>query len=249
MKTIKALIVDDEPKLRKVLHIKLEQHCPNLQVIGEAENITTAYPLIQNLHPDLVFLDIAMPGGSGLELLEQFDSFPFEIIFVTGFNDYMLDALRVSAIDYLLKPVSNSELVAAVNRAQERILDREKIKRYENLKHNVQHLGDQQTRISIPGMNAYDFVKIADIIRCEGWQKYTKIHLSNGSCLISSYNIGVFREMLSSYSFFNCHKSHLINTTHISRYLRDGSVIMSDNATVPVSRRKRDEFMQFLVSK
>lgn len=249
MKTIKALIVDDEPKLRQVLRIKLEQYCPGLELVGEAENISTAYAAIQHLKPDLVFLDISMPGGSGLELLDQFDHFNFDIVFVTGYNDFILDALRVSAVDYLLKPVANQELINAVNRAIQRIYEREKIQIYEALKHNLNHLGDQQTRISIPGMNAYDFVKVADIIRCEGWQKYTKLHLLDGSCITSSYNIGVFRDMLGAYAFFNCHKSHLINTTHIVRYLKDGYVVMADNSKVPVARRRREEFVQVFVGR
>jgi two-component system LytT family response regulator len=249
MKSIKALIVDDEPKLRTVLRMKLAQYCPEVEVLGEAENITDAHLAINQLQPNLILLDITMPGGSGLELLDKFEKFSFDIIFVTGYNDYVLDALRASAVDYLLKPVDTQELITAIQKAAKRINEREKITLYETLKHNVAHIGDQQTRVSIPGMNAYDFVKIADIIWCEGWQKYTKIHLTDGSCITSSYNIGVFREMLTSYAFFNCHKSYLINTTHIVRYLKEGFVVMSNNATIPVARRKREEFLQFFLSK
>ncbi|RME95446.1 MAG: DNA-binding response regulator [Bacteroidetes bacterium] len=184
-----------------------------------------------------------MPNGSGFDLLDRLPRITFEIIFMTGFNDYVLDALKVSAVDYLLKPVATNALIEAVARSKQRITEREKIELYHVLRHNIRHLGEQDTKISIPGTQAYEFITTGDIIRCEGWQKYTRIFLQNGSCLVSSYNIGVFRDMLGSYSFFSTHKSHLINTKKIKRYLREGIVVMSDDSKVPVARRKRDDFL------
>ena len=244
---IKALLVDDEEKLRKVLEIKLRKHCPEIEIVGVADNADSAFDLIRDLNPDLIFLDISMPGESGFELLARFDSISFEVIFVTGFNNYILNALRVSAVDYLLKPVVTEDLIAAVHKAKIRITNREKIELYHVLKHNLGHVGDQDSKIAIPGTNAYEFVTIKDIIRCEGWQKYTKIHLVDGTCLISSYNIGVFKEMLDSFQFYNVHKSHLINTAHIDRYLMEGTLIMTGGASVPVSRRRRDVFVKDVI--
>ncbi|MCB0635350.1 MAG: response regulator transcription factor [Lewinella sp.] len=243
MKLLKALIIDDEPKLAKVLQLKLGQYCPEVEVAATGGNVQEGEALVRQHQPDLVFLDIAMPGGSGFELIERFSVINFEIIFVTGFNEYVLDALKVSAVDYLLKPVVTEELVEAVGKARRRIADREKIELYHILKHNLKHIGDQDTRVAIPGAQAYDFIRIADIIRCEGWQKYTRIYLRDGSMIVSSYNIGVFKEMLSSYGFYVTHKSHLINTKLITRYLKEGLVVMQDGAQVPVSRRKRDDFI------
>lgn len=243
MNKCKALIIDDEPKIRKVLQIKLEQYCKDIEVIDTAGNIHEGFDKINSLKPELIFLDISMPGGTGFDLLDKFDCIDFEVIFVTGFNDYVLDALKVSAVDYLLKPVVTEDLITAVDKAKERIANREKIEKYTILKHNLDHLGDQDTKLAIPGANAYDFVKISDIVRCEGWQKYTKIYLQDGTCIISSYNIGVFKNMLENYAFFSIHKSHLINTKRIFRYLKEGTVVMSDESNVPVSRRKRDEFV------
>lgn len=244
MPQIDTIIIDDEPKLRKVLQLKLQQFCPETCVVAEAGNINDAYLKILEKKPKLIFLDIAMPGGNGFELLDKFNEIPFEIIFVTGYSDYVLSALKASAVDYLLKPLDTQELIQAVQKAQLRIYERTKLHLYENLKHNIHHIGDQQTRITIPGMDAYDFVAIKDIVRCEGWQKYTRIYLLNGSCIISSYNLGVFREMLSEYGFYSTHKSHFINTHLILRYLKEGTVIMIDESKVPVSRRKRDEFSE-----
>ena len=244
-----ALIIDDEPKLREVLNIKLNQFCPEINVLAQAGNVAEAYSKIITLHPQLVFLDISMPVESGFDLLDRFDAFDFEIIFVTGFNEYALEALKLSAVDYILKPVQTTSLIKAVNKAKNRIDSRSKLAKYEILKHNINHLGDQNTKIVIPGSQAYEFVKIEQIIRCEGWQKYTKIHLVNGEVILSSYNIGVFREMLEAYDFFCTHKSHLINQNHISRYLTEGSIILSDGSAVPVARRKKEEFMSRVIKK
>jgi len=240
----KALIIDDEAKLRKVLQIKLDMYVERVTVVGMAGDIMEAQQLIDTLKPDLIFLDVAMPGGTGFDLLKHYDPIPFEIIFVTGYNDYILDALRVSAVDYLLKPVITEDLIAAVEKAHERLSEREKLNRYDLLKHNLQHIGDQETQVAIPGHQAMDFVKVKDIIRCEGWQKYTRVYLSEGRELLSSYNLGVFRNMLESYGFFTTHKSHLINTQHIKQYLKEGKVIMADGASVPIARRKKEDFQE-----
>jgi len=244
MTTLNALIIDDEPKLRKVLQIKLEQYCKGIKVVGNAANITEGYEKIKELNPQIVFLDISMPGGSGFGLLEKFNVINFEVIFVTGFSDYILDALKVSAVDYLLKPVITEDLVNAVQKAKDRIDNREKVEMYHILKHNLNHLGEQDTKMAIPGANAYDFVQIKSIIRCEGWQKYTRIYLEDGSCIVSSYNIGVFKGMLENYGFYSTHKSHLINQKRITRYLKEGTVVMSDGVQVPVARRKKEEFVE-----
>lgn len=249
MKIYKALLVDDEQKLRKVLEIKLKRHCPSIEAVATAENIEIAEKLITEIEPEIVFLDISMPGGSGFDLLARFDHYSFEVVFVTGFNDYVLDALRISAVDYLLKPIITEDLIEAVQKAKARIEDREILKKYDLLKYNLNHIGEQETKIAIPGATAYDFVKIGNIIRCEGWQKYTRIYLQDGSRLISSYNIGVFKEMLQIYGFYSTHKSHLVNTKLITKYHKEGLVELINGDQVPVSRRKKEEFTETILHK
>ena len=246
-KKLRAILIDDEPKLRKVLEMKLNEHCPQIEVMGQAGDVPEGLKCIHTHKPDLVFLDIAMPGESGFDLLDKFDSIDFDIIFVTGYNEYAIDALRVSAVDYLLKPVRTEDLVLAVRKAAERREQRAQLQQYQVLKHNLQHLGDQEAKIAIPGAQAYDFVAVKDIVRCEGWQKYTRIYLMDGSCIVSSYNLGYYRQMLKSYGFYDCHKSHMINRQLISRYLKEGSVVMADESVVPVSRRKKEEFIEEVV--
>lgn len=239
-----AIIVDDEPKLREVMDIKLKQHCPQVNMVGMAANVPEAYDLIMSQKPDIVFLDIAMPGESGFELLNKFKTIDFQVIFATGYNEYALDALKVSAVDYILKPINTEDLKNAIQKAIVNIKTKHKAENYEVLKYNIQNVGKQDTKIALASTEAYDFIKVADIIRCEGWQKYTKIHLTNGNTIVSSYNIGVYKDMLSGYDFYPCHKSHLINEHLIDKYLKEGFVIMSDGTQVPVARRKKEEFLE-----
>lgn len=244
----KALITDDEHKLREVLKFKLNQHCPEVNIIGEAENITQAQEIISKNKIDILFLDISMPGGSGFDLIDAIEIIDFEIIFVTGHDEYALDALKVSAVDYLLKPIRTEQLVAAVGRATAKVDISQKAKKYETLRHNINFLGDQQTRIAIPGSDAYDFVQISNIIRCEGWNKYTKIFIKNEKSIVSSYNIGVFKEMLQPYGFYSCHKSHIVNKSLIVKYLKEGIIVMNDGSQVPLARRRKDQFVTEVMS-
>lgn len=245
----KAIIIDDEPKLREVLDIKIKQIDADILVCEKCSSASAGFDAIKRHKPDLIFLDISMPGESGFQMLDRIDKIDFQIIFVTGFNEYGLDAIKLSAVDYLLKPVKTIDLKIAINKAKDRIESITKAQKYENLKHNLHHLGDQKTKLAIPGTSAYQFISILDIIRCEGWQKYTKIHLADGNCIVSSYNLGTFREMLNKYNFYSTHKSHLINVEHIKTYLKEGIIIMSDESQVPVSRRRRDDFFDTFVRK
>lgn len=245
---IKALLVEDEPKLREVLKIKLNKYCSNISIAGEASNIAEAYELIQIHKPDILFLDIAMPGGTGFDLLKKLETIDFEIIFVTGFNEYAIDALKLSAVDYLLKPVKTEELTVAVDKAVVRI-NQHKIKNdYSILQHNINTVDNQQAKIAIPSNDAFDFVTVKEIIRCEGWNKYTKIKLNSGKEIVSSYNIGVFKDMLLKYGFYSPHKSHIINRECILRYLKEGIIVMNDNSQVPLARRRKEEFLNVILA-
>lgn len=243
----KSIIVDDEPKLRDVLNIKLDQFCPEISVVDKVSNANEAFEAINKHKPDLIFLDIAMPGASGFDLLERFEHIDFEVIFVTGFNEYGLDALKVSAVDYILKPINTDHLKLAVNKAKERIDNKDKIERYDVLKHNINVENGQNVKVAIPGASAFDFVELKDIVHCEGWQKYTKVHLSDGSTIVSSYNLGIFKDMLIPYGFFSTHKSHLINRNHVVKYLKEGELVMSNGTEVPVARRRKEEFLNTIM--
>lgn len=240
---IKTILIDDEPKNREVIKLKAKRLSPEIEIVATASNAAEGYEKIVAHEPDLIMLDISMPAESGLDMLKRFDEINFEIIFVTGYNEYALDALKVSAVDYLLKPVLDDDLLHAIEKVKMRLEQKDQKSRYGVLRHNIDQNGSQETKVAIPSNNAYDFVQIKEIIRCEGWQKYTKVFFLDGSQVISSYNIGIFKEMLGGYGFFACHKSHLINENHIKKYYKDGMIEMIDNSEIPVSRRKKDEFI------
>lgn len=188
-----------------------------------------------------------MPEETGFDLLDYFDTFSFEIIFATGYSKYAIEALRLSAVDYLLKPVRTKLLVQAVQKAIDRIDERQDIERYKVLKHNLNNSDSNKNKIAIPGLDNYQFVEVAKIIRCEGWDNYTKIHLVNGEILISSYAIGVIKDLLTNYNFYSAHKSHIINLDEIATYQKDGTLVLSNGAQVPVARRKRKEFVDGII--
>ena len=240
---MKTIIIDDEEKLSELLRIKLGNHCPDVEVVDICKNVEQAYLAIRKHKPDLIFLDIAMPGGSGFTLLNRFESVEFETIFVTGYDDYAIDAMKVSAVDYLLKPLKVDDLKKAVQRARERVKNKQDLKQFHLLKHNLEAIEKQDARVAIPGNHTYDFVTVGDIIRCEGEQKYTYIYLLGGKRILSSYNIGRYKDILSNYGFFTTHKSHLINIKHIDKYQMDGTLTMVDGSEVPVSRRRKEVFV------
>lgn len=249
MNLCKALIIDDEPKVRQVLLHKLKQLCPEVEVPGTAADVDEAYRLIQTHHPQMVFLDVSMPSGTGFDLLHRFVHIDFEVIFITGSDNHVLDALKISAVDYLLKPVISEELVLAVAKALERISHRQQVKQYEVLQHKLDHLEETNSKIAIPGMGHYDFVRIKDIIRCEGWDGCTRIFLANGKCIVSSYHIGSYKERLATYGFICLHKSHLIHPNWIASYRKEGVLVLEDGSEVPVSRRKKREFETWMMKR
>jgi len=243
---IRVVLVDDEEYPRLLLKELLEESFPEIEIIGEADNADDAYVLIEDEEPDLVFLDIAMPEKTGFDLLQMFDHPEFEVIFVTGYDQHALDAFNHFAIGYLLKPIDSSMLSEAVLNAKKRI---ESKKSNANIQELLQHLSNSSrktNRIGIPTMEGLEFVEMNEIIRCEGDQKYTKVYLTNRTNILSSYNIGEFRRILEHHNFFQCHKSHLVNLNHVRKYNKEGTLHMSDDSSVPVSKRKKIEFLNQL---
>lgn len=246
---IKTIIIEDEEKIREVLKIKINTQFPNLEIISEANNIETAYAEIKKHNPQLIFLDVEMPGGTGFDLLERFDDITFEIIITTGYSNYGLQALKVSAVDYLLKPIKSDELETAVNNALTRIDERARRKKYALLKHNLQYLNDQRTKISVTHLGEIFFISIKDIIRCEAYEKYTYIHTVQKDRLLSKLGIGTYDDLLLPFGFCRCHKSHSVNGKHILKYNKtQSSVKLSDSSIVPIARRKKNHFEEFIES-
>lgn len=244
---INAFLIDDERKLTEVLTLKLKQFCPDITIVGSATNISDGYEMIESLRPDLVFLDISMPGGSGFDLLDRFDTLYFEVIFVTSYNEYAIKAFRKSAIDYLLKPLDSTDLIKAVHKAKEKITLKNSHERYQLLLGNLNSQSNKDKKIVVADQNNYRFVSISDIIRLEGWQKYTKIYTLLGEEMLSSHSIGHFKDLLSKDNFFATHRSHMVNMDCILSYHAEGTLTLKDGSTVPVARNKKQEFKELFL--
>ena len=240
---MKTILIDDEDHIRKTLKHKINICCPEIEIIAEANSAQQGYELINELHPDLVFLDISMPKETGFDLLKRLDTIDFEIIFATGFDNFAINAIEFCAIGYLTKPIELDKLKAAVANAKKRIHQKKQNKQVTQLIHNLSNPGNQQNKICIPCMNDLKFITISNIIRCEGINKMTRIIIQGQKDLISSYNIGNYHKMLEPYGFFVTHKSHLVNLSFIKKYQKDGMIILEDGSSVPIARRRRKQFL------
>jgi len=245
---LRTVIIDDEPNARQVIRNILELYCSQVDVVGEAENVKTGVEVIKELAPDLVFLDINMPDGTGFDLLNKVKSIHFRFIIVTAYEQYAIQAIRKSAIDYLMKPINANELIEAVEKASltENHAENDVVK-VENYLHNMQK-DMEEHRIVLNTLNAIYVVKVREIVRCMADKNYTEVFLLNGKRLILSKTLKDFEEMLNGYGFFRTHQSHIINIRFIESYEKGlgGTVVMTDNSKVPVSSRRKDTFMKLM---
>lgn len=246
MKKIRTLLIDDEPRGLSSLQKLLQMNCPDADIIGCCSDAAEASEKILSLRPDLVLLDIAMPETNGFELLQKLPVIDFEIIFVTAHNNYMTQAFRFSAVDYLLKPVEEDLLAEAVKRAAKRIEEKGGALQVETLLHNVRHLNTpQKIKLCIPSLRGFQVVEISEIIYCEASSNYTNFHFTGRASICSSKAIHEYEELLADSNFVRVHKSFVVNLEHVKEYIRGegGSVILSNNHEVEVSRRKKDLLM------
>ena len=248
---IKAVVIEDEQKSRDVLLHLLKKNCPDVNLIGVAVNVKEGIETVRLLKPDLIFLDITMPDGSGFDVIERLcpegtDSceLKFDIIFTTAFEKFAIKAIKYSALDYLLKPIDSEELKAAVKK----VLHRRNNFHKQNVSSLLEYIkqGDEQfTKITLPTGNAYEVVPIKDIVRCEANDNYTNVYLVGGKKHLVSGTLKHYEEQLPAKDFVRIHHSHLINLTHIVSYLKEdgGYAVMSDGSKVDISRRKKEEFI------
>lgn len=240
---IRAVIVDDEPNNVENLSQLLERHCPQVTIAGTAYDSVSGRDAILGLRPDLVFLDISMPGQTGFDLLRNLTAPEFDVIFVTAFHEYGIQAIKFSALDYLLKPIDVSDLRQAVDKALTRRADRRQKDQLENLLELLKHQQQKQEhRIALPGARETRLVHPARIVRCEASNNYTTFFLQDGEKYLVSKPIFEYEEMLRDYGFLRCHQSHLVNRAFIRSWIKEdgGYLLLEDNTAVPVSRQKRD---------
>jgi len=243
---MRAIIVDDELDGIGTLKKLLELCCKQVSVVATCTNAVAARQKIEELRPDIIFLDIQMPGKSGLELLDELPDKNTEIVFVTAHNEYMLQALQFSAADYLLKPVDEDRLIDAVKRVEKKINDKNENINVDALMHNLHKAGSpNEMKLCIPTLKGFIVLKLEDIIVCEAEKNYTVFYLANRKPITASRTLLEYEELLKDTTFLRVHKSFLINLRHISEYQRGegGVVIMSNGMEIEVSRRKKDYFL------
>jgi two-component system LytT family response regulator len=247
--TLKAVIVDDEQNNLDNLSILLQQNCPEVEIIGTAMNASEGEQIILQQKPDLVFLDIQMPNLNGFDLLAKFKQPQFEVIFVTAFDKYGIQAVKFAALDYLLKPINISELKDAVGRAIVKCGNKQQNLQLENLMRLLKNSQQKEEhRIALSDAKETRFIKTSEIIRCESNNNYTIFFLVNAEKITTSKPIFEYEEMLQDYGFIKCHQSHLVNKKYIRSWVKEdgGYLLLEDKSQIPVSRQKRDQIKQML---
>lgn len=243
---LKAIIIDDSIEARKALVTEIEDCCPEIELIGQAEGVVSGAKLIRSVNPDLIFLDIQMNDGSGFDLLELIGNITFKVIFTTASDEYAVKAFKYSAVDYLLKPIDPDELVSAVKKA-------ERGNQKENLNllmENAKNTNKPVRKLALNTLDKLHIVNISDIVRCESDVNYTQFFFSNGNKLLVTKTLKDFEDLLSEHQFIRVHQSHLVNVNFIKEFVKGdgGYLVMTDKTSVPVSTRKRNTVVEMLNS-
>lgn len=245
---IKAILIDDESHCLETLSILLEAYCPEVQIIESCCSGKSGIEAIKKLNPDVVFLDIQMPGINGFQLLEKLDTISFAIIFTTSYDQYAIKAIHFSALDYLLKPIDAKELIAAVRKVQ----IQKKLPgtaQFELLFDRLQQKENSFKKIAIPTLEGFELIETNQIITCNADDNYTELILKGNKTILASRSLKDFEGQLKSFSnFIRVHHSHMVNLNEVKKYIRGqgGYLIMSDNSTVNVSRSRKQALLELL---
>ncbi len=228
---VKCVIIDDEPKLIELLQKRLKLLFPRLKVLNAFTKWEDGVEYLRERNVDLLFLDVSMPGKTGVDFLKLFPNRGFEVIFITAHAKYAVDAIKLSALGYVLKPVDDEELTFAVN------------KFFDKKSKNGGTDSNKNTKVGIPNVKGVDYFSPDEILYFETVNKYTKVVTDNFS-IVSSYNIGEFEKILSEDIFFRVHRSFIVNMNRVKRYESSGMLIMDDNMNIPVSKSNKVTFAQ-----
>jgi two-component system LytT family response regulator len=245
MNKLKAILIDDEASSRNSLRQKLSAYCPEVEIIAECEDGESGIKTIDSSEVDIVFLDVEMPRMNGFTLLQQVSKRNFEVIFTTAYDHYAIHAIRISALDYLVKPVEVEELKASVEKANQKRSNPSANRRLETLLQNLVSEKAADNRLAIPSQEGLTFIALSEIIYLEAESNYTVIHIDDRSKIIVSKTLKDFEELLPPNIFLRIHHSYIINKNRIVKYLKGegGQVIMTNGSTLDVSRRKKEEFL------
>lgn len=256
MHEVTCVIVDDELQNREVLNRMIDQFCPSVKVLGTAENVDGAIKLVNEVNPDVIFLDIEMPGGNGFTLFDKISKPKFNTIFTTAHAEYAIKAIKFAAFDYLLKPINLLELKTAVEGIAEKkrsgaLQSDNNTRMVDVLRTNRKKEAYDFTRIALPTSEGIEFYDIQDILRCEADRAYCIFHLTNKKRIVISKSLKEYEDLLLEANFFRVHKSNMINMKHVVKYLKGkgGMVQLSDGSLIAVAVRKKEEFLLSLKNK
>lgn len=239
---IKALLIDDEERATDSLQLMIEKFIPEIEQVRSCSDARKCTEIIHDMKPDLVFLDVRMPHLSGFDILNSIPNKCFKVIFTTAYDEYAIQAIRFSALDYLLKPVDVDELISAVKRfmlSKDNEMPQQEL--FRNITHNMQASEARHFRLALPSSEGIHFLMPAEIIRCEASGNYTIFYVNGGKQRMTSRTLGEYEELLSPFRFIRTHKSHLVNREYVSYIDHNGFVILKDSTRVEVSRRRKAE--------
>jgi len=248
---ITCIIIDDERNARESFEkIILRYYKEKLKVVTLCESVKEGVAAIHKYNPNVVFLDIEMPNENGLKLFDYFDTLNFEVIFTTAFNKYAINAIKHSALDFLLKPIDLIDLSDAIKKLEKQEVINSRKERVELLLSNMNMGNSIKTKVALPTLSGYEMEKINNIMYCEADQNYTKIHLVSGKYILVSKTLKYIDELLTSEVFFRIHKTYLLNLNYIKKYLRtDGHMVTLDDGTeLPIAKRRIDDFSTAITS-
>lgn len=245
---MKSLIIDNEDPIRESIVNLIKLFCPDIKEIRESNSVKNGLETLEHFTPDLLFLDVELGDGTGMDLLNQLQNPSFKVIFITAHDKYAVNAFRHSALDFLLKPINPEELVAAVQKTKEAISNQNIVSQLSVLKDYLKPGVQNEHKVVLKDNQSIYFVKVNDIIRCESETSYTTFYLTTGEEIVISKKIKEFDELLEPHGFLRVHQSHLVNTKKIKRFdKQEGGFIVLDNGhTVPVAQRKKDYVLSVL---
>lgn len=233
---MKIFIVEDNTIYRTIIKEQLSTMNMPLEVVGEAHDLSTAKERIKQLKPDVLIMDIMLKGENSFSIFKEVDFSQHQIIFVTAHADFAIPAFDVQAIGYLVKPINRDQLEKNLKVAQQNLRSKQPPSQIE-------------PTINIPSEEGFDIVKVKHIIRCEAVNAATYIFIEPNKKMVSSYNIGRFKELLAAHGFFQPHRSYLINPAHVKKYIRSGVIVMNDGSEIPLSQNHRQEFIALFSDK
>lgn len=241
-----AIIVDDEKHCQEALQRILKKYQGQIELIGTTHSVVGGQRMIEELDPDVVFLDVHLKEETGFDLLKRLSEVDFFVVFTTAYEEYAVNAFKYSAFDYLLKPIDPDELYETIQRMVDKKSDQHNAKKLEALFHNFENKLEGMRKIAIPTLKDYTFLNIPEIVRCESDGNYTQIFSLNGKKITSTRTLKYFEDFLGNGSFFRIHKSHFVNLVHVEKYIKGkgGYVVMSDGTTLEVAVRRKEEFLR-----